>query len=107
MNIKLSYKINPQERLSNIESVDNYEARKLGVCLVLTKKEIKDYRKKNKVDEGRSNRKAVEMLVCGNKNEIRIINSINQKDLIEYTVCKVGDEIHVRGEIKVYIKKEQ
>lgn len=36
--IKLSYKINPQERLSNIESVDNYEARKLGVCLVLTKK---------------------------------------------------------------------
>ena len=61
--IKLSYKINPQERLSNIESVDNYEARKLGVCLVLTKKEIKDYRKKNKVDEGWSNRKAVEMLV--------------------------------------------
>ena len=49
------------------------------------------------------------MLVCETKNEIRksIINSINQKDLIEYTVCKVGDEIHVRGEIKVYIKKEQ
>lgn len=48
--IKLSYKINPQERLSNIESVDNYEARKLGVFLVLTKKEIKDYRKKKKVE---------------------------------------------------------
>ena len=61
--IKLSYKINPQERLSNIESVDNYEARKLGVCLVLTKKEIKDYRKKKKDDEGRTNPKADEMLL--------------------------------------------
>ena len=106
--IKLSYKINPQERLSNIESVDNYEARKLGVCLVLTKKEIKDYRKKMKLDEGWSNRKSDEMLIKEVKNEVRqsIINSIIQRGLIEYYVEKVGDALHVTGEIKVYIKKE-
>ena len=106
--IKLSYKINPQERLSNIESVDNYEARKLGVCLVRTKKEIKDYRKKKKLDEGWSNRKSDEKLIKEVKDEVRqsIISSINQRELIEYSVEKIGDELHVTGEIKVYIKKE-
>lgn len=50
--IKLADKINPQERLSSIERVNYYEAKKLGICLVRTKKEIKEYRKKKKLDEG-------------------------------------------------------
>lgn len=50
--IKLSYKINPQERLSNIESVDNYEARKLGVCLVLTKKKSRITERRRKLTKG-------------------------------------------------------
>lgn len=106
--IKLADKINPQERLSSIERVDNYEAKKLGICLVRTKKEIKDHRKKMKHDEGLSNRKADEMLIKEIKGEVRqsIISSISQRGLIEYSVEKVGDELHVTGEIKVYIKKE-
>lgn len=36
--IKLAEKINPQEQLSSIERVDNYEAKKLGICLGRTKK---------------------------------------------------------------------
>ena len=106
--IKLADKINPQERLSSIERVDNYEAKKLGVCLGRTKKEIKDCRKKMKHDEGWSNRRADEMLIKDIKNEVRqsIVNSICQRGLIEYSVEKVGDELHVSGEIKVYIKKE-
>lgn len=36
--IRLAEKINPQERLSSIERVDNYEAKKLGICLARTKK---------------------------------------------------------------------
>ena len=106
--ISLAEKISPQERLSSIERVDNYEAKKLGICLGRTKKEIKDYRKKMKTDEGLSNRKADEMLIKEVKNEVRqsIINSINQRGLIEYSICKVGDELHITGEIKVYIKKE-
>lgn len=106
--IRLAEKINPQERLNSIERVDNYEAKKLGICLGRTKKEIKDYRKKMKHDEGWSNRKADEMLIKEVKSEVRhsIINSINQRGLIEYSVSKVGDELYVTGEIKVYIKKE-
>lgn len=106
--IKLAEKINPQERLSSIERVDNYEAKKLGICLVQTKKEIKDYRKKMKNDEGWSNRKADEMLIKEIKGEVRqsIIHSINQRGLIEYSVKKDGREIAVTGEIKIYIKKE-
>lgn len=106
--IRLAEKINPQEWLSSIERVDNYEAKKLGICLVQTKKEIKDYRKKKKLDEGLSNRKSDEMLIKEVKDEVRqlIISSINQRGLIEYSVEKVGDELHVTGEIKVYIKKE-
>lgn len=106
--IKLAEKIDPQERLNSIERVDNYEAKKLGVCLGRTKKEIKDYRKKKKLDEGWSNRKADDMLIKEIKDEVRqsIIRSIAQRGLIEYSVEKVGDELHVTGEIKVYIKKE-
>ena len=98
--IKLADKINPQERLSSIERVDNYEAKKLGICLGRTKKEIKDYHKKMKLDEGWSNRK-VKDEVCQS-----IIHSIIQRGLIEYSVEKVDNELHVTGEIKVYIKKE-
>jgi hypothetical protein len=107
--IRLAEKINPQERLSSIERVDNYEAKKLGICLARTKKEIKDYRKKKKLDEGWSNRKSDEMFIKEVKDEVRqsIIGSINQRGLIEYSVEKVGDELHVTGEIKVYIKKEK
>lgn len=106
--VSLAEKINPKERWNSIERIDNYEAKKLGICLGRTNKEIKDYRKKMKHDEGWSNRKADDMLIKEVKNEVRqsIINSINQRGLIEYSVCKVGDELHVAGEIKVYIKKE-
>lgn len=105
--IKLADKINPQERLSSIERVDNYEAKKLGICLCLTKKKIKYYRKKMKLDEGWSTRKADDMLIKEVKDEVRqsIIHSITQRGLIEYSVEKVDDELHVTGEIKVYIKK--
>lgn len=106
--IKLADKINPQERLSSIERVDNYEAKKLGICLGRTKKEIKDYRKKMKTDEGLSNRKADEMLIKEVKNEVRqsIIRTIDKDGLIEYSVKKIDDRFYVSGEIKVYIKKE-
>lgn len=107
--VGLADKINPQEKLRNIERVDGYEAKKLGICLVRTKKEIKDYRKKKKLDEGWSNRKSDEMLIKEVKDEIRqsIITSINQRGLIEYSVEKIGDELRVTGEIKVYTKKEE
>lgn len=61
-----------------------------------------------KHDEGWSNRRADEMLIKDIKNEVRqsIVNSICQRGLIEYSVEKVGDELHISGEIKVYIKKE-
>lgn len=79
--IRLAEKINPQERLSSIERVDNYEAKKLGICLARTKKEIKDYRKKMKLDEGWSNRKADEMLVREIKNEVRqSISTLSTKE---------------------------
>lgn len=107
--IRLAEKVNPQERLNSIERVDYYEAKKLGICLVRTKKEIKDYRKKKKLDEGWSNRKSDEIFIKEVKDEIRqsIINSINQRGLIEYSVEKAGDELHVTGEIKIYIRKEE
>lgn len=103
----LAEKLNPQERLNSIERIDCYEAKKLGIGLGRTKKEIKDYRKKMKLDEGWSNRKADEMLIKEIKSEVRqsIISSISQRGLIEYSVEKVSDELHVSCEIKIYIKK--
>lgn len=63
---------------------------------------------KEKEGEGLSNRKADEMLIREVKGEVRqsIINSINQRGLIEYSVEKAGDGLFVTGEIKVYIKKQ-
>lgn len=106
--IKLAEKLNPQERLSSIERVDNYEAKKLGICFAKPKKEIKEYRKKKKFDEDWSNRKSDAMFIKETKNEVRqsIIHAIDEKGLIEYSVWKAGENLHVSGEIKVYIKKE-
>ena len=65
--IRLAEKINPQERLRSIERIDNYEAKKLGICLVRTKKEIKDYRKKMKLDEGEKTCKSHYSGICGSR----------------------------------------
>lgn len=107
--IKLADKINPQERLSSIERIDNYEAKKLGICFAHTKNQINNYRQSMKYYEGLSNSKADEMLIKEIKNEIRqsIILTIDKDGLIEYSVKEVGDELHVSGEIKVYIKKNR
>nr|DAT09634.1 MAG TPA: hypothetical protein [Caudoviricetes sp.] len=106
--IKLAEKINPQERFSSIEKVDNYEAKRLGIGFAKSKKQIKLYRKEKKHSEGLSNRKADEMLTRELKAEVRqsIIRAIDEKGLIEYSVEKVGEQLHVTGELKVYIKKE-
>lgn len=106
--IKLAEKINPQERFSSIEKVDNYEAKRLGIGFAKPKKQIKLYRKEKKHSEGLSNRKADEMLTRELKAEVRqsIIRAIDEKRLIEYSVEKVGEQLHVTGELKVYIKKE-
>lgn len=106
---KLANKINPKERVDSIENVDNYEAKKLGICLVRTKSEIKNYRRKKKTDEGWSNRKSDYMLAKDVMNEVRqsIIRSIDEKGLIEYAFQRKDNELHVSGEIKVYIKKVQ
>lgn len=106
--IKLADKINPQERLNNIDLIDNYEAKRLGICFCRTKKEIKNYRQKMKRDKGLSNRKADYALIKETKNEVRqsIIRTIDKDGLIEYSVKKIGYRFYVSGEIKVYIKKE-
>lgn len=106
--VGLANKINLQEQVCSIERVEHYEAKKLGICLGCTKKEIKDYRKKMKLDEGWSNRKADEMLIKEIKKDVRqtIIHSIDKNGLIEYSVEKEKGEIAVTGEIKVYVKKE-
>lgn len=56
-------KISPIEGLSDIERIDHYEARELGICLVRDEKEIKKYREANNICKGWSNRKSDEMLI--------------------------------------------
>ncbi|MCS2235591.1 hypothetical protein [Bacteroides faecis] len=82
--------------------------RSLVSALFGLKKKSRITGKRKKLDEGWSNRKSDEKLIKEVKDEVRqsIISSINQRELIEYSVEKIGDELHVTGEIKVYIKKE-
>lgn len=48
------------------------------------------------------------MLIKEAKDEARksIIRAIDRNGLIEYSVKKVGDDLNVTGDIKVYVKKD-
>ena len=98
-------RLDPEIYLENAQIVEDYEAKKIGITYVITKKDIKDYRYK---DGARmSLAYARKMLLNETKMKIRmhIIGCVDINRLIEYDIKKEDEGFNVSGELKVYVPK--
>ena len=89
----------------NAQVIEDYEARKIGMTYLMTKNEIREYRRKNGAKMSwRENKRS---LINAIQEDIRseIIGRIDACGLIEYKVKDEDAGTRVTGELKVYIPK--
>lgn len=99
-------KLYAETHIENAQVIEDYDAQKVGLTYVITKKDIKDYRHKDgammSLREGRR------CLVNEVRKKIRqhIIGCIDAKRLIEYDIREQDGGFQISGELKVYIPKK-
>ncbi len=99
-------RLDPQIQIEKAQIVENYEAQKVGLVYVVTKKDIKDFRFK---DGARmSLREGERGIISDVKKNIRkhIIGCIDAHKLIEYDIKEENGGYRISGELKVYIPRQ-
>lgn len=100
-------RLDPETHIENAQVIEDYDAQKVGLTYVITKKDIKDYRFK----EGA--RMSLREGKCCLINEVRkkirahIIGCVDAKRLIEYDIKEEDGGFRVSGELKVYVPKRE
>lgn len=100
-------RLDPETHVENAQHIEDYDAQKLGITYVITKKDIKDFRFK---DGARmSVRKGEQGIIQEAKEYIRkcIVAGIDANRLIEYEVDREDGGFRISGELKVYIRKQE
>lgn len=100
-------RLDPEIRVENAQFVEDYDAQKIGLTYVISKKDIKNYRFK---DGARmSYREGVRGVLHEVRKNIRkhIIGGIDANHLIEYDVKEDNGGYRVSGELKVYVRKSE
>jgi len=99
-------KLDPETHIENAQVIEDYDAQKVGLTYVVTKKDINEFRYK----EGArmSVREGKRCLFREVRKNIRkhIIGCIDASRLIEYSVIEEKGVYRVSGELKVYIPKK-
>lgn len=99
-------RLDPDICIENAKVVEDYDARKIGLEYVVTKKDVKEFRFK---DGARMSLREARRGVVGEcRRNIRkhIFGCIDAYRLIEYIVKQDDDGgFHVSGELRVYIPK--
>jgi len=98
-------RLDPETHIENAQVVEDYEAQKVGLTYVITKKDIKDFRYK---DGARmSLREGKRGIINEVRKNIRkhIIGGIDANRLIEYQVKEENGGFRVSGELRVYVPK--
>lgn len=98
--LNVAKKLDPKGVIENVPEVRNYKPSKLGLAIIIDKKDIKKFKATEKV----SQREAVRQMICESKSKIKseILTAINSNKLIEYDVQKKGKDYVVGGELKIY-----
>ena len=96
----------PEIRVENAHVVEDYEAKKIGITYVVSKKDIKECRH----NEGsrvslREIKRCMVRDVC-KKIRLNIIGAIDRKRLIEYYVREENGNLEISGDLKVYVPKK-
>lgn len=100
-------RLDPETHIENAQVIEDYDAQKVGLTYVITKKDIKDYRFK---DGARmSLREGKRCLINEVRKKIRahIIGCVDAKRLIEYDIKEEDGGFRVSGELKVYVPKRE
>lgn len=99
-------RLDPEISIENAQVVEDYDAQKIGLTYVITKRDIKDYRFK---DGARmSYREGQRCLFSEVRKNIRkhIIGCIDANRLIEYHVKQQENGFLISGDLKVYVRKQ-
>lgn len=99
-------RLDPATHVENVQYVEDYEARKIGLTYIVMKKDIKVNRTKDGAQM--SFRESRRCLLNEVRKKIRmyIIGVIDSRRLVEYSTEEVDGDIKVSGEIKVYVPKK-
>jgi len=98
-------RLDPDTHIENAQVVENYEAQKIGLTYIVTKKDIKDYRFKDGARMSLAHGKKMLLNETRRKIRMHIIGCIDINRLIEYEIKKEDDGFKVSGELKVYVPK--
>lgn len=103
--LRMASKMDASICVKNVQVVEDYEAKKIGLSIGISKNDIKENRRHEQ--DRTSVRESRRQLVEKAKSEIRtsIIRAIYEKHLIEFDVTKEDGMTIVSGELKVYIRK--
>lgn len=98
-------RFDPEIVIENHKLVQDYEPKKLGLTLEITKKDVREFRQNSSFSEQEARKTIVEDA----KHKIRavIINSIDRMGLIEFNVRKRGCGFEVSGDLKVNVPCQQ
>ena len=100
-------RLDSEIHVEKAQVVEDYDAKKLGLTYVVTKKDIKDFRFKDGARMGV--REGERGIIHEVKKNIRkhIIAGIDANRLIEYDVKREDGGFRISGELKVYIRKNE
>lgn len=101
-------KICPEAKEKHFETEENYKPRKVGLNVVVTKKEIKEARYAEPANR-LSLTEAKKQAISRAKALVRqaIYNTIKRERLVNYTITKVGEDISIVGEMFIYVKDDE
>ncbi len=90
--------------IDNHKLVKDYEPKKLGLSMEITKQDVRQFRQNSSFSE----KEARKAIVSDAKRKIRavIVDSIDRNGLIEYDVRKRGCGFIVSGDLKVNVPKK-
>lgn len=99
-------RLDPETHIENAQVIEDYDAQKVGLTYVITKKDIKEFRYKDGARMGL--REGKRCLVNEVRKKIRqhIFGCIDAKSLIEYDIREQDGGFLISGELKVYIPKK-
>ena len=100
-------RLDPEIYVENAQVIEDYDAKKIGLTYVVTRKDIKEYRFK---DGARmSHRDGKRCLFNEVRKKIRqhIIGCIDALRLIDYDVVIDNGDYKISGDLKVYVRKKE